>query len=188
MDFSVEINKCITVLQSGGVILYPTDTVWGIGCDATNETAVDRIYKIKNRNESKSMIALLDDESKLIKYMKQIPAHAFELIEYSQKPLTIIYPSAVNVARNLLAADGSLAIRITKDEFCKQLIYRFRKPIVSTSANISGNDTPQNFNDISTEIKSKVDYVVNLRQQQKTTSQPSSIISLGVNGEVKIIR
>lgn len=188
MNFTSEINKCLTVLINGGVILYPTDTIWGLGCDATNVSAVESIYKIKNRAESKSMIVLLDDESKLIKYIKQVPPMAYDIIEYSQKPLTIIYPGALNVAKNLIAVDGSIAIRIVKDAFCKQLINKLRKPLVSTSANLSGAASPQNFSAISEQIKSQADYIVNLRQQENKISMPSSIISLGIKGEIKIIR
>jgi L-threonylcarbamoyladenylate synthase len=188
IDFTKEIERCIAVLKNGGTILYPTDTIWGIGCDATNVEAVKKIFKIKQRDENKSMIVLLDDESKLIKYMKEIPSLAFELIEYSVKPLTIIYPDALNLAKNVIAQDGSIAIRIVKDDFCKQLIRKFNKPIVSTSANVSGDDAPQQFSEIKEEIKSSVDYVVNLPDKKNSPTVPSSIIKLEVDGRIKIIR
>lgn len=182
------INKAIEVLKSGGIILYPTDTIWGIGCDATNEKAVEKIYKLKKREDSKSMLVLLDNENRLPDYVYDVPELAYNLIELTEKPLTIIYSKAINLAENLIAGDGSIGIRIAQDEFCKRLIQKFRKPIVSTSANISGAPFPKNFDEIGDEIKNKVDYIVNYRQDELNVSSPSSIIKLETNGVFKIIR
>lgn len=183
-----EIEKALRVLQEGGTVLYPTDTIWGIGCDATDTEAVKKIFKIKQRNESKSLIVLLNDENKLFDYVKEVPPLAFELIAYTQRPLTIIYPGAKNIAPNAVAEDGSIAIRITKDEFCRSLINRLKKPLISTSANISGETAPASFSLVSPAILHSVDYVVNLRQEEKAPAQPSIIIKLELNGEFKIIR
>lgn len=187
-DFKTEVNKSFEILRDGGVILYPTDTIWGFGCDATNDAAIEKIYAIKQRNESKSMIVLLDDAGKLVKYVKNVPAVAYDIIELTEKPLTIIYDGAVNVSKKIISDDGSIAIRITKDAFCRDIIRRMNKPLVSTSANISGEPSPANFFEISDEIKSKADYIVSLRQQEKQNKQPSSIIKLSSSGEIKIIR
>jgi len=175
-------------MRAGGVILYPTDTVWGIGCDATNPEAVRRVYEIKRREDSKSMLVLVDSDAKVSLYVKEVPAVAWDLIELSVKPLTIIYDGAKNLAENLVAPDGSIGIRVTSEEFSKQLCYRFRKAIVSTSANISGEPTPKSFSAISEEIKSAVDYVVSYRQREKGSAQPSSIIKMDVKGNIQIIR
>lgn len=183
-----DIQKCLEVLRKGGIILYPTDTVWGIGCDAKNEKAVQRIYEIKKRTDSKSMIILIDHEDQLNKYVRDVPAVAWDLIELSENPLTIIYDDGGSLAPNVLAEDKSVAIRVCKDEFCKKLIYKLGKPIVSTSANISGEPTPQTFDEISDVIKKAVDYVVTLRHHEQKKSQPSKIIRLRNNGEIKIIR
>lgn len=183
-----DIKNACQVLYEGGIILYPTDTIWGIGCDATNEDAVRRVFEIKKRIDSKALIVLTDSPVKLEYYVQEVPDIAWDLIEVSDKPLTIIYDNARNVASNLIADDGSLAIRITKEKFSSELCKRFRKAIVSTSANISGNPAPQNFNDISEEIKSSVDYIVNFRQDEILKTKPSGIIKLGVNGTIKIIR
>jgi L-threonylcarbamoyladenylate synthase len=182
------IKKALEVLQNGGVILYPTDTIWGIGCDATNEEAVKRVYDIKKRADSKSMLVLMENVNLLERYMQEVPEIAYSLIEVSDKPMTIIYPAAKNLAPNLLAEDGSVGIRITSERFTQQLIQRFRKPIVSTSANISGEPSPAIFAEVSEEIKNAVDYVVGYRQDDVTPARPSSIIKLGVGGEIKIIR
>jgi len=187
-EMNDEIKKCLEVLQRGGIILYPTDTIWGIGCDATNEKALAEIFKIKSRADAKSMIILLDNEARLSSYVREVPEAAWDLIEYSEKPLTIIYDGAKNLASNAIAEDGSIGIRITKDEFCKKLVERFRRPIVSTSANISGNPPPQGFADIEESIIKGVDYVVNLRQNEGGQSQPSTIIRLKTNGEFSFIR
>ncbi len=183
-----EIEECIEVLKSGGLILYPTDTIWGIGCDATNEEATQKIFQLKRRTDSKSMIVLLDNEARLAAYIREVPQQAYELMEYSEKPLTLVLPGAKNLAKNIIAADESIGIRITKDEFCRNVIQRFRKPIVSTSANISGENPPLNFSEVSEEIKSGVDYVVRLRQNESQKGFPSQIIQLGVGGEIKFLR
>lgn len=183
-----DIKKAFEVLVSGGLILYPTDTIWGIGCDATNEEAVHRVYELKRRVDSKALITLLDNPVKLDYYIDEVPSLAWDLIELSEKPLTIIYDGARNVAPNLMAEDGSLAIRITKEKFSQELCKRFRKALVSTSANISGEPAPANFDDISEEIKQGVDYIVKYRQDDTNKSKASSIIKLGKTGEVKIIR
>ncbi len=183
-----DIKKACEVLQQGGVILYPTDTVWGIGCDATNEEAVKRVYEIKKRADSKAMLVLVDSDVKVQSYVSEVPEVAWDLIEYGVKPITIIYDGAKNLAKNLLAEDGSVGIRVTKEEFSKQLCFRFRKAIVSTSANISGEPAPTIFREISEEIKQAVDYVVQYRQEETGKPNPSSIIKLGKGGLVKVIR
>lgn len=183
-----DIKNTFDVLVSGGLILYPTDTIWGIGCDATNEAAVRKVYELKKRTDSKALITLLDNPVKLDFYIDGVPEVAWDLIELSDKPLTIIYDNARNVAPNLIADDGSLAIRITKEKFSQELCKRFRKALVSTSANISGEPSPANFSEISEEIRKGVDYIVNYRQDDFSKSKASSIIKLGRSGEVKIIR
>lgn len=183
-----EINKTLDVLKSGGVILYPTDTIWGIGCDATNESAVAKVNEIKGRAADKSLIVLLDSDNKLQGYVTEIPDVAYELIEYAENPLTIVFSGAKNLAPNVINQDGSVGIRIVKHEFCEQLIQRFRKPIVSTSANISGQPSPQFFDEISDEIKSKVDYIVNIDQENQSRKKPSTIVKLGPSGQFEFIR
>lgn len=183
-----EINRALEILSSGGVIVYPTETVWGIGCDATNESAVDRIYKIKKRTDAKSMLTLVDNENRLPSYVDQVPDMAWDLIEMSTKPLTIIYPKGKNLAPNLLAEDGSIGIRVTNHPFCKQLINQLRKPIVSTSANVSGEKSPASFDEISPKILDKVDLVVHPSHEGKNAGIPSGIIKLGLDGQVKVIR
>ena len=183
-----EIKKIVEVLRAGGVILYPTDTVWGLGCDATNETAVKRIFEIKKRSDAKAMLVLIDNPAKLQSYVDEVPDMAWDLIELSEKPLTIIYPQAKNLAKNLIAEDKTIGIRVTKETFSRNLCAQFRKPIVSTSANISGNATPSNFSQITDEIKSAVDYVVNFRQDDVSKPMPSSIIKLGKGGLFQLIR
>lgn len=183
-----DIKNAFDALVSGGLILYPTDTIWGIGCDATNEAAVRKVYELKKRADSKALITLLDNPVKLDYYIDGVPEVAWDLIELSDKPLTIIYDNARNVATNLIAEDGSLAIRITKEEFSYELCKRFRKALVSTSANISGEASPANFSEISEEIKNGVDYIVKYKQDDISKSKASSIIKLGKSGEVKIIR
>src|SRR5689334_7183761 len=165
-SIKTEIEKCLDVLKSGGLILYPTDTIWGIGCDATNEKAVARVYTLKERSDSKSMIILLDHTSRLSYYLERVPSQAYELMELSEQPLTLVLDGAKNLAPNLLAEDGSVGIRVVMDEFCRNLITRFRKPLVSTSANISGESSPGNFWEINEKIKEGVDYVVQLRQEE----------------------
>mgnify|MGYP003445380650 CR=1 FL=1 len=183
-----DIKKACEVMNKGGVILYPTDTIWGIGCDATNEEAVKRVYEIKKRADSKAMLVLVDNAVKVDFYVNQAPEVAFDLIELSTKPLTIIYDDAKNLAPNLIAEDGSIGIRVTSEEFSKQLCFRFRKAIVSTSANVSGEPSPATFSDISEEIKQAVDYIVQSRQTETGAPKPSSIIKLGKGGQIKIIR
>ena len=183
-----ELTNALAALHSGGTILYPTDTVWGIGCDCTNERAVDKIFKIKKRDSSKSLVLLVDNDARLLRYVKTVPEIAWELMQFSDKPLTIVYPEGKNVAKNMIGPDKSIAIRITSDIFCKNLIRSFDNGLVSTSANISGNASPENFSDIDEEILSAVDYVVDLRQEEKTPASPSSIIKVGLKGEIQIIR
>lgn len=183
-----DIQKALEILNAGGLILYPTDTIWGIGCDATNEDAVRKVYELKQRPDSKSMIVLIDNPVKLDYYLHEVPSLAWDLIDMSDKPLTIVYDKARNLASNLIADDGSIAIRVTQEKFSQELCRRFRKAIVSTSANVSGSKSPQNFSEISDEIKNGVDYVVNFRQDEVSNPKPSSIIKLGTGGEIKIIR
>ncbi len=183
-----DIQNALKVLKEGGIILYPTDTVWGIGCDATNEMAVSKIYKLKQREETKSMLLLIDSPGRIANYIKEIPEIAWQLIELNNRPMTIIYPSAKNLAPNLINTDGTIGIRVTNDEFCKKLISILGRPIVSTSANISGMATPSIFNDISRKIKDNVDYAVKWRQDDLHRSLPSSVIKLGLKGEIEIIR
>ena len=182
-----EINKAITVLENGGVILYPTDTIWGIGCDAKNETAVQKVFEIKKRIDSKSLIILLDDDRKLNRFVREVPEVVWDILDYAVKPTTVVYPQAINLPKNLIGADGSIAIRITKDQFCKKLIQRFKNPIVSTSANIAGVNAPKDFKDIAPEILKAVDHVVHLPASEKN-NEPSSIIKIGLGGELNIIR
>ena len=183
-----DVKKACEVMQKGGIILYPTDTIWGIGCDATNAEAVKRVYDIKKRADSKAMLVLVDSSVKVDFYVRDVPAVAWDLIDYATKPLTIIYDGARNLAENLLAEDGSVGIRVTGEAFSKELCFRFRKAIVSTSANISGQPSPANFSEISEEIKQAVDYIVGYRQDEVGHPNPSGIIKLGKGGEVKIIR
>ena len=191
-----EIRNALEILRNGGTILCPTDTIWGIGCDATNEKAVEKVFQIKKREESKSMIALVCDEGMLNRFVKDVPGQAWDLIEVSDPeknngsgtPITIIYDAGREFAKNVFAEDGSIGVRIVKDDFCRKLIYKFGKPIISTSANISGTNAPKNFSEISSEIISQVDYVVNWRQDETTNAKVSSIIKLKANGEFSIIR
>lgn len=175
-------------MAAGGLILYPTDTIWGIGCDATNEEAVRRVYELKRRSDHKAMLLLMDSSAKLNYYVQEVPDVAWDLIELADSPLTVIYNGARNVAPNLLAADGSVGIRITQEEFSHKLCERFRKPLVSTSANVSGDPSPANFSEISETIKTGVDYIVRYRQDDLSKAAPSHIIKLGAGGLVKIIR
>lgn len=183
-----DIKKAIEVLKEGGIILYPTDTIWGIGCDATNEEAVEKLYAIKQRDKSKSMLILLDNPVKLQTYIQEVPDVAWDLIDLTDKPLTIILDGAKNLATNLISNDGSIGIRITAEDFSRELCMRFRKPIVSTSANITGQPTPQSFNQIDSQILELVDYVVEYRQNEMSKQTPSSIIKLETNGNINIIR
>jgi len=187
-SFSDDLTKALEVLRAGGVILYPTDTIWGIGCDATNPLSVRRVYEIKQREDVKSMLILMENPNLLNSYVSEVPEIAWDLIEVADKPITIIYPGAKNLAANLIAPDGSIGIRLTDEPFTQQLIQRFRKPIVSTSANVSGQKSPQNFQEISEEIKNAMDYIVRYRQNDLSKFNPSSIIKLGKGGEIEIIR
>ncbi len=183
-----EIINTLKILESGGTILYPTDTVWGIGCDATNNKAVAKIFKIKNRKEQKSLIILLDSIDEISKYVRHFPLQVKDLIHHYHKPLTVVFPDAKNLAKNLIAKDGTIAIRVVKHPFCKKLIKEFGKPLVSTSANLSGNPTPNLFRDISTILKKKVNYVVNLEQDSLNPASPSTIIKVDTTGNYEILR
>jgi len=183
-----DLKKACEILQKGGVIIYPTDTIWGIGCDATREDAVKRIYEIKRRADSKSMLTLLDSPDRLHLYVDDVPDIAFDLIECADKPLTVIYSGAKNLAPNLIASDGTIGIRISKEPFSQALCRRFGKPIVSTSANFSGEPSPANFSEINPDIFRLIDYVVHYRSDETQKSKPSSIIRLEKNGIIKIIR
>ena len=184
-----EVEKAAKVIKSGGLILYPTDTIWGIGCDATNPEAVAKVYEIKKREDSKALVTLVSNLDMLALYVKQIPSVALDLIEVNDVPMTIVYPDAFALASNVIAEDGSVAIRIPMNEFCRQLCFKARVPVVSTSANISGEIAPSSFQKISKEIKNAVDYVVSPSMEEKgSTHKASQIIKVGVNGEIKIIR
>lgn len=186
MNIHDDIKSSLEIIQSGGVILYPTDTVWGLGCDPSNEVAIQRILKIKQSQDQKSMLVLVDSESRLNNYVPEIPDAAWDLMEFSVKPTTVIYSGAKNVSATLLAEDGSLGVRVVQDDFCQKLLQRFKRAIVSTSANISGSPTPRTFSEISEEIKSQVDFVVEHGREKRGSS--STIIKLGPSGQVKIIR
>jgi len=183
-----DIKNAVKVLREGGVILYPTDTVWGIGCDATNAKAVAKVYDIKHRDDSKALICLVDSDARLQRYVRNVPAVAWDLLDAAIKPTTVILDDATNLAPNLIAEDGSIALRITREAFSHELCYRFQKAIVSTSANISGEPAAQNYRDISEEILNSVDYVCWSRRQEHKPHTPSSIIRLKPDGEVTIIR
>lgn len=187
-ELNQAVKQAVDVMRKGGVILYPTDTVWGLGCDATNEKAVAKVYAIKQRNDAKALITLTDNENILSYFMKEVPEIAYDLIECADKPLTIIYPNAKNLAPNLLAEDGSVGIRVTREEVSATLCQRMRTPIVSTSANISGEPTPQTFSEITNAIKDQVDFIIPLRQDDNTPHEPSGIIKLFANGTFKMIR
>lgn len=184
----VEIDKALAVLKAGGVILYPTDTVWGLGCDATDEKAVARINEIKGRSADKSFIILLDTDSKVQSYVTEVPDVAYDLIEFAENPLTIIFSGAKNLAKNVINADGSVGIRVVNHEFCTPLIQRFRKPITSTSANISGQPSPAFYDEIDPDILAAVDYVVDWEQESRTPKKPSTIMKLGPSGQFSFIR
>ena len=188
MDYTKDIKAAVEVMKKGGVILYPTDTVWGIGCDATNEAAVQRIYEIKRREESKAMICLVDSDNRIQRYVREVPDVAWDVMNLATKPTTVILDGANGLAKNLIAEDGSIAMRITQEEFSKELCYRMQKPIVSTSANISGEPAAQNYCDIAEEILQAVDYVCTSRRNEHKPHKPSSIIRLRKDGEVTIIR
>ena len=188
MNQQEDIKNAIEVMKQGGVILYPTDTVWGIGCDATNAEAVAKVYKIKKRDDSKALICLVDSDARLQRYVRNVPNVAWDILDIATKPTTIILDGAKNLAPNLIAEDGSIALRITKEPFSHELCYRFQKALVSTSANISGEPPAANYNDISQELLDAVDYVCFSRRQEHKPHTPSSIIKLKEDGEVTIIR
>lgn len=183
-----DLNKALETLKNGGLILYPTDTIWGIGCDATNKEAVEKIFALKGRDKSKSLIILLHNDNQLASYVNDIPEVAYELIEYADRPLTIVYSKAKNLAENAIADDGSVGIRIVRHPFCEQLLQRFRKPIISTSANISGDVSPSSFHDISEQIRSGVDYVVEYGQQEKGDGKSSTVMKLDPSGKFEFLR
>ena len=182
-----DIEKCLAVLRSGGIILYPTDTIWGIGCDATNEAAVEKIYALKKRPSQLSMIVLMADEKDILKYTAAADLQAFDFLQQTDRPTTMIFEHAIGLAENLIAEDGSIGIRLIKEEFCRHLLKRFKKPIVSTSANISGQPAPAFYNEISSEIINGVDYAVHYRRDDQKISAPSSIVKWR-NGKMEIIR
>jgi len=188
MNFEHDIDSSLAALQSGGLILYPTDTIWGIGCDATNPAAVARVYALKQREAAKSLIVLMADKRDIVKYTSQPDLRIFDFLATVKKPTTVIYEGALGFAPNLVNQDGTIAIRIVNDEFCRHLIKRFRKPIVSTSANISGEAPPAFFRDIDARIKAGVDYVVEHRRDDKTPREPSAIVKWNANGAPTVIR
>ncbi len=183
-----EVEKAVEVLRRGGIILYPTDTVWGIGCDATDEAAVARIYELKRSCNKKGMIVLTESIDQVGRYFKRVPAVAWDLLECADKPLTLILPGACGVAKNLIPEEGTLAVRVPDHDFCRSLLRRFGRPLVSTSANISGGTTPAGFADIAPEVRSAVDHAVDVRCEGTPTGRASSIIMLGEGGEVRIVR
>ena len=187
MEINTEVHNAYEVIKNGGIILYPTDTVWGIGCDATNEEAVKKIYALKQREETKSMIVLMNGERMMYNVFKEIPEVAWQILDLSERPTTLILDKPRNVAKNIIAEDNTLGVRIVTEPFCFKLMERMKKPLVSTSANISGMFTPKTFKEISHEIIKGVDYVVNL-QHDKVCKNPSTIIKLGLDSQVKVIR
>lgn len=186
-DINTEVHNAYEVIKNGGIILYPTDTVWGIGCDATNEEAVKKVYDLKQRDDSKSMIVLMNGEKMMYNVFHQIPDVAWEILDLSEKPTTLILDNPRNVAANIIAEDKTLGVRLVKEPFCFKLMERMKRPLVSTSANVSGNVTPKTFKEISPEIIKGVDYVVNLHRD-KVCKNPSTIIKLSLDNQVKIIR
>jgi L-threonylcarbamoyladenylate synthase len=186
-DINSEVYKAFEIIQNGGIILYPTDTIWGIGCDATNAEAVKKIYALKQREESKSLIVLMNGEKMMYTVFKDIPETAWQILDLSEKPTTLVLDNPRNVAANSIADDKTLGVRIVKEPFCFKLMERMKKPLVSTSANISGSSTPKSFKEISPEIINGVDYVVNLHRE-KICDKPSTIIKLSLDNQVKIIR
>lgn len=183
-----DINKALETLKNGGLILYPTDTIWGIGCDATNPEAVEKVFALKGRDKGKSLIVLLHNDNQLASYVQEIPEVAYELIEATDRPLTIVYSKAKNLASNAIAEDGTIGIRVVNHPFCEQLLQRFRKPIISTSANLSGSATAANFEDIAAEIKAGVAYVVEFGQKDNEPGEPSMIVKLDPSGKFEFIR
>ena len=187
-DFGNDIEECISVLRNGGIILYPTDTIWGIGCDATNEKAVERIFQLKNRPDQKALIVLVADEMDVLKHVANTDLRVFDYVKQSPRPVTVVYEGAIGLADNLVGKDGSVAIRITDDTFCKHLIKRFRKPIVSTSANVSGEPPARYFSEIKDEIKNGADFVVKYRQDDDNIASPSMVIRWNKDATVTVLR
>lgn len=183
-----DLNQALETLKNGGLILYPTDTIWGIGCDATNPDAIEKVFALKGRDKNKSMIVLLHSDNQLAGYVHDIPEVAYELIEATDRPLTIVYSRAKNLAPNAMAEDGSIGIRVVNHPFCQQLLQRFRKPIISTSANLSGTPSATNFEEISEEIIKGVDYVVKFGQQDTSKGHPSIIMKLDPSGKFEFLR
>ncbi len=188
VDFEADIRECLVALRAGGVILYPTDTVWGLGCDATDPAAVEKIYRIKQRADEKAMIALVADERAVLQYAASPDLSLFDYLQQAGRPTTVIYPGAIGLADNLTGADGSIAMRICQDAFCRHLLRRFGKPVVSTSANISGQPAPGIYADIDPAVKAAVDYVVQYRQDDMERARPSAIIRWHGNGQITLIR
>jgi L-threonylcarbamoyladenylate synthase len=188
VDFENDIKNCIRVLENGGTILYPTDTVWGLGCDALNETAIEKVFAIKNRPKEKSLIVLLAEAKDVLRYVAAPHPDIIDIIEQFDRPTTVIYEHALEFPANAVHENGSIAIRVTTDPFCKALIKRFRKPIVSTSANISGAPAAAIFKDVADAIKQNVDYVVGYRQEDETIAQPSRLIKLADDGNIEVLR
>ncbi len=187
-DLNEEVGRCVETLRSGGLILYPTDTVWGIGCDATNTDAVARIYALKRSENKKSMLVLCESADMVVRYVNKAPGIAFEVMEMATSPLTLILPGACGLAANLIPEEGTLGVRVPDHEFCRRVLHSFGKPIVSTSANISGEPSAKNLAEVSREIIDGVDFVVNPRFEGKPTGKPSSIIAFGERNEIKILR
>lgn len=187
-EIAEDIRMAVQTLRKGGIILYPTDTIWGIGCDASNEDAVRRIFQLKQREDSKAMICLVDNANRMQRYLRQVPDVAWDLVEFAEKPLTLILDGAVNLAPSLIAEDGSVGIRVTRENISHELCYRYERAIVSTSANISGAPSPSCFAEISDEIKNGVDYIMLSRQNDLSKGKPSQIIKLGLDGQIQIIR
>ena len=187
-EIAQDIRDAVQTLRQGGLILYPTDTIWGIGCDASNEAAVRRVFELKQRQDSKALICLVDSADRMQRYLRRVPDVAWDLVEFAEKPLTLILDGAVNLAPSLVAEDGSVGLRVTREAISHELCYRFERAIVSTSANISGQPSPACFAEVSEEIKSGVDYVMRSRQNDLSKAKPSQIIKLALNGQISIIR
>ncbi len=183
-----EVKRSVALLREGKILLYPTDTVWGIGCDATHAKAIEKIFQLKNRHEQKSMIVLLADKEKIADYVEDVPPIAYDLIENAASPITIVYPKAKNLPKNLVASDGTIAIRVVKGDYCVEVIRELGKPLVSTSANISGEPTPLTFDQIPEVIKEKVDYVVEVHRSRIRSVRPSTVLKLEENGTFKVLR
>lgn len=188
MNFETDVKQAVEALKEGKVILYPTDTIWGLGCDPTNEDAIRKIYHIKGREEGKAMIILIERIEQLRDYVVQVPDIAWDIVDFAENPLTVIYPKGKNVSSILLPPEGSIAIRLVRDEFCKAVIRKFGKAIVSTSANKSGEKSPGNFSEIDSAVISSADFVAQWRREEKNTAKPSTIMQVGLKGEVKFIR